>query len=147
MIIKKSLILESTDEKVWNYLTKFDRIQKWNECLLEHQKVSIGEPGPGYQSRILMQEGRKNVWYNEEILEYHSQKLLKIKLSGGSLGKAPMIITYELSEIEDGVQLDYTSHWEPKGLMYKLLHGMIESASEKKVEKDLQALKNKVENQ
>jgi len=145
MILKKEIEIKCTAEKFWLYVTELEKMQEWNVCLLESENISSGKLQKGFKSKILMQEGKKSVWYDNEILEFNPHSLLKTSLKGGNLGKSEMIITYEIVPLADGIKVSYENDWEPKGLFMKLFSKKIYSSMDKNATKDLQKIKNEAE--
>ncbi len=146
MNFSNAISISCNPEELWAWLTEPEKIRSWNPEILEQETISAGEVGPGFRSRVLMKEGKKSVWYEEEILEFKPSTTLKMKLSGGSLGKGPMIMTYRLSDEGDKTKLSYANTWEPKGVILKLLHGIITKVAKKNVEGSLNKLKTEIEN-
>lgn len=145
MNFSKTININCTPEQLWNSLTDFEKARQWNSCLLENEKITEGEIGRGSRSRSLIREGKKSVWYEEEILEYAPYERLKMKLSGKNLGKNPMLSDYQLKDTGNGVQLTQAIEWLPSGLMLKLFHRMIEKMSKKNVERELNNLRQYLE--
>lgn len=146
MRISNAITINCQPEELWDWLTEPQKIKTWNPEILKQEIISTGKVGPGFKSRVLMKEGKKSVWYEEEILEFEPTTSLKMKLSGGSLGKGPMVMTYTLSNEGDKTNLSYVNTWEPKGIILKLLHGMITKAAKKNIEGSLNKLKTGIEN-
>lgn len=145
MKINKSIIINCKPQELWRWLTEFEKLRKWNKSIVEQQYISSGEVGPGYLTKVLIEEGKKRVWYENEILEYQPNKLLTISLKGGSLGKAPMVIEYEVKEQDSQLELSYKSTWKPVGLLLMLLHPLIKKMSNKNVDNALLTLKQQIE--
>lgn len=145
MIINKTVEISCSAERLWQYLTELEKMQEWNVCLLKSEEISDGELRNGYKSKILMEEGKKTVWYENEILEFNAPNFLKIALSGGSLGKNPMIVTYSMVSNGESVKVDYINEWKPAGLFLKLFQSQIRKKMDKNSAKDLEMLKNKAE--
>lgn len=119
---------------------------KWNDSVLEAKKISSGEIRNGFKSKVLIQEGKKSEWYDEEIIEYSPFDKLAFQLKGKSLGKLPMMIVYKLAEVDGGVKISLDIEWLPSGFMLKLLHRIIEIMANKNVDADLNKLKVYLEN-
>jgi len=145
MIIKKEIEINCTAEQFWSYIIELEKMQEWNVCLLESKNVSSGNLKEGFKSKILMKEGEKSVWYENEILDYNPHSLLRTSLKGGNLGKSQMFVTYKIDPQKDGVKVSYENEWEPKGLFMKLFAKKIFSTMDKNATKDLQAIKNRAE--
>lgn len=145
MNFEKNTTINNTPQKVWEHLTEFKKMQKWNDCLLENHNISSGEIKKGFRSKTLMKEGKKAVWYEDELIKFEPCTLLVFKLEGKSLGKKPMVVSYNLSESGKGVKVSQKIEWSPSGLLLKLFHGTIEKMSKKKVEDDLNKLKQYLE--
>jgi len=145
MNITKSIKVNCTKEELWPWLIEFEKIQKWNTTILKEELISTGKTEKGLTSKILIREGKRDIWYNNEILEYEPGKLLSIKLSGGSLGKHPMVVDYEIHEKEDQLEVVLKSHWKPSGIMLYLFYPLIKIKSVKNTEEVLKALKQQIE--
>lgn len=145
MIIKKEIQIKCTAEQFWAYIIELKKMQEWNVCLLESENISSGNLREGFKSKILMQEGKKSVWYENEILEYNPHSLLKTSLKGGNLGKSEMIIQYKIVPLAEGIKVSYNNSWEPKGFFMKIFSKKIFSSMEKSATKDLQEIKSKAE--
>ena len=145
MIINKSILLNCNPEKLWQWITEFDLIQEWNTTLIKEEVNSEDEPGPGFKSKVLIREGKKEIWYESEILEYESEKKLIMMLKGGNLGKSPMKLEYQIKSHPNGTELSYTNTWKPSELMLKLLHPLIKKMATKNMEGVLSTLKTKIE--
>lgn len=141
MNFSRTINIQKTPEKIWDSLVQFEKICKWNSCVLETKKISTGKMREWFQSRSLIKEGKKSVWYEEEILIFTPYTRLKIKLSGDGLGKDPMFLEYELNETSGKTEVIQTIEWKPSGFFFKLFHGIIEKMSIKDTEKVLHSLK------
>jgi len=145
MEIEKTLQINCTEHELWPWLTEFDKIQKWNTSILKEVLISKGEIKKGFLSKILIKEGKKDIWYENEILEYQPIHYLKISLKGSSLGKSPMIVEYRTSLQNNQLVLFYKTKWKPVGVLLKLLHPFIKKMSIKNIETTLSELKRLVE--
>ena len=145
MEITKKISLPCSSTVVWQWITEFDKIQKWNPTVLQEEILSSGQPGPGFKSKILLKEGKKELWYDSEITDYTPEKSLHMVLRGGNLGSAPMYLDYEIKEEMGKTELTYYNRWQPKGLMMKLLHPMIKKMADKNAGEVMRLLKNHIE--
>ena len=145
MKLSRSISIQASPEEIWESITQLEQIRKWNTSVLKNERISDGDIQAGFLSKTLIQEGKKEVWYDEEILEYTPHTKLRLKLSGGNLGKNPMQIAYELNDNHDQTKVVSTIEWHPSGIILKLLHRVIEKASTKSLENDLENLKNYLE--
>ena len=141
MEISKSVTLKTTPDNLWIWLTEMDKLQQWNPSIVKEELISDGPARSGFLSKMLLKEGNKEVWYDSEILTYQPTDLLIIQLSGGSLGKSPMRVEYELKNLGEKVQLTYRNFWKPVGFFLWLMHPIIKSVSAKSIETSLGRLK------
>ncbi len=132
---------------LWEWLTDFNKLQKWNKSIVEEELISSGEVGIGFVTKVLIKEGKKNIWYENEILKYEPNKALSIALKGGSLGKSPMIVDYMIKENNGLSELSYSCTWKPVGFLLWLLHPIIKKMANKNVDDVLIELKKQIENQ
>jgi len=145
MIITRKIKLKTSKSELWAYLTEFEKLQKWNTSIMKEEELSERPVTKGFTSKILIKEGKKEVWYGSEILDYQENKKLNISLSGGNLGKSPMNIEYQITEKENYTELFYESKWKPAGLLLKLMHPLIKSMSNKNIDGSLTKLKEEIE--
>jgi len=145
MNITKSIQINCTKEELWPWLIEFEKIQKWNTTILKEKLISTEKTEKGQTSEILIREGKREIWYNNEIIEYEPGKLLSIKLSGGSLGKHPMFVDYKIHQKEGQLEVLLESHWKPSGILLYLFYPLIKMKSAKNTEEVLMALKQQVE--
>lgn len=145
MDIHKSIQIDCTKEELWSWLTEFDKLRKWNKTIVEEQHISEGEARKGFKTKVLIKEGSKTIWYNNEIMEYQSNKHLRISLSGGTLGKHDMIVDYLINEMENRVELILKSHWKPSGVILNIFYPLIKRKATKNTEEILLELKQQIE--
>lgn len=145
MLIQRTIFINASNKVVWDWLTEFEKLSTWNPTLLKEELISNGEPRAGFKSRILIREGKKEIWYDNEILEYRPYSLLRVSLEGGHLGKSPMTVDHALYEEGQGVRLEYESNWKPMGFMLKLLYPLISIMANKNATKCLEDLKSCIE--
>ena len=147
MEIKHTIEVNTNKEVLWKWLTEFEKIKLWNKTILEEKPISNGEVKNGFKSNVLILEGKKKVWYENEITEYNPFRHLSITLKGGSLGKNPMAVHYTLNEINNKITLNYESYWKPAGLMLHLMLPIIKRMANQNAKTCLQELKTLIENQ
>jgi len=145
MEIEKRVQIQCKANELWEWVTEFDKIKKWNTSILKEVLISKGEIRKGFLSKILIKEGNKDIWYENEILEYQPLNYLKISLKGSSLGKSPMIVEYRISLQNAKLILIYRASWKPVGILLKLLYPFIKKISIKNIETTLSELKRQVE--
>ncbi|MHA7058362.1 hypothetical protein ACWGOQ_0014155 [Aquimarina sp. M1] len=112
---------------------------------IERRKYFFWEIRSGFISKVLINEGGKEIWYENEIKDYNPSKYLSVILKGGNLGKSPMLVKYELIEKTGVVRLEYTCSWEPKEIFLKIIHPIIKKTANKNAEKVLSELKKQIE--
>jgi len=145
MEIEKMVQIKCKENELWQWLTEFDKIQKWNKSIQQEVLISKGEIKKGFLSKILIKEGKKDIWYESEILEYQPLKYLKISLKGGNLGKSPMIIEYRISLHNSKLILLYKTKWKAVGFLLQLFSPLIKKMSIKNIETTLSELKRQIE--
>lgn len=146
MVIQKSIRIKTNREVLWTWLTELEKMKKWNPGIIREEAISNGESGAGFRSKVLIREGRKDIWYNNEILAYDPGTLLRIVLSGGHLGKHPMELDYKITEEGHQVLLHLESRWKPSGLLLHLLYPLIKLKATKSTNEMLRSLKQHIEN-
>lgn len=145
MEIQKSIIIDCKKEKLWIWLTEFEKLKIWNKNIVEEQHISNGEVKKGYKTKVLIKEGKGENWYNNEILEYERNNLLRIALSGATLGKNDMTVEYLIKKKGEYAELFIKSHWKPSGLILKLFYPIIKIKATKNTEEVLLELKQQIE--
>jgi len=147
MNISKSIRINCTKEELWLWLTELEKLKKWNPKIITEEQISTGNPQKGFKSKVLIQEGKKEIWYDNEIIEYQPDELLIITLSGGYLGKYPMTVTYEIDGNDNQLELKYNSKWKPSGILLRLFYPLIKIKATQNTVELLNELKEQIEKQ
>ncbi len=134
-----------SQDRLWELLTEFEELQKWSSSVLSDTPITDGEPGPGFRTKMVIQEGKSQVEYESEILEYDPKSHLVLQLRGGNLGKGPMTLTYDLIPEGNATRLRYQTEWPPVGIMMKLMHPIITKMSRKNVAEQMESLRRVAE--
>lgn len=129
MEINKSVTIECEAQELWRWLTEFDKMKKWNKSVIKEEHVSSGEVREGFTTKLLIKEGKKEVWYENQVLNYNPCQYLRISLKGGGLGKNPMNVSYELIRKNNTTALNYKCTWKPAGFILTLFHPLIKKSS------------------
>ncbi len=146
MLIKKTIKIDCNREQLWVWLTDFEKIKAWNKDILEEELAPVDEVTEGFKSRILIKEGKQKNWYNNEILTFQKGVHLSTSLTGGNLGKSPMVVDYHIKELENGIELSYQSSWKPIGFFLNFLYPVIRVMANKNADSCLRNLKSDIEN-
>jgi len=145
MTILKSIQIDSKKEELWSWLTEFEKLKKWNKTIIKEEHISKKEAKIGYKTKVLIREGSREIWYNNEILVYQPNECLRIALSGGTLGKNPMIVEYLINEKNNQLELTLESNWKPSGFILKMFYPFIKVKATRNTVEILQELKNQIE--
>jgi len=145
MKIRKSIQIACTTEEIWSWLTEFEKLKTWNKTIIKEEAITQGEEKAGHKSKVLIREGKKEIWYDNKIMEYRPFELLRIALSGGTLGKHPMIVDYIISKKNNQVELTLESNWKPSGFMLKLFYPLIKMKATQNTVEVLNELKKQIQ--
>ena len=145
MDIVHNQTLNVSQDRLWTLLTELEELQKWSPSIISDTPISDGEPGPGFKTKMLIREGKSEVKYESELLEYTPQSRIVMQLRGGNLGKGPMTLTYDLTPDGDQTHLRYRSEWPPVGIMMKLMHPLIVKMSRRNVTEQMDSLRKVAE--
>ena len=115
------VIIETTAEELWPLLTVPEKIRHWNPDIVSNKQLASGPPCVGAKSTFQIREGSRLVDYECEVLEYEPKQRVQIRLSGGSLGQSPAIITYTITSRANHVELMYSRRWKPVSLMLRII--------------------------
>lgn len=146
MYILKSIQIDCKKEELWSWLTEFEKLKKWNKTIIKEEHITQDEVKIDYKTKVLIREGNRETWYNNEIMAYRPYELLRIALSGGTLGTNPMIVEYVITKKNNQLKLTLESKWKPSGFMLKLFYPLIKIKATKNTLEVLQELKNQIEN-
>jgi len=106
MILKDSVWINASPERVWEYLEDPERMRLWNPKIKAVASVSWGQRCKGFRYRVTYVMGGKENELSAEIEEYQPPAKLIIRHTGGRLppnGYAQEI--YELSRENGGTAL------------------------------------------
>ncbi len=130
MRVRKSISIAATPETCWQVLTTREHQKRWLPEVVDHiPDDPTKKDGVGATSTLKIQEGKRVVDYRETILGWEPGRVLAIRLSGGSLGKMTMDVTYRFVPEANGTRLDYEADMEMKGLfillapLFKMISG------------------------
>ena len=119
MDIQNCIVIGAPPQNIWPLVTELDQIKRWNQSIVSSEAVSTGAVQEGFRSRLVLREGSREVEYDEEILVFKSPSTVEVQMSGGSLGKNPMVVRYDLRSDGDKTNLDQRCTWAPNGLMLR----------------------------
>ena len=145
MDIRNRIVIDAPPQNIWPLVTELDQIKRWNQSIVSSKAVSAGLVQEGFRSRLVLKEGSREVEYEEEILVFKSPSTVEVQMSGGSLGKNPMIVRYDLRSEGDRTHLEQRYTWAPSGLMLRLMAGMIAKSSAKVLDENLVQIKSVAE--
>ena len=145
MDICKHILIAVPADDIWPLITELDQIIKWNQSIVSSVAVSDGPIQKGFRSRLVLKEGNREVEYQEEVLSYEYLKAVEIQMSGGSLGKNPMNVRYDLVSEGNGTSVTQRCTWKPSGLLLHLVAPIIAKSSAKSLEDNLVKLKKYAE--
>jgi carbon monoxide dehydrogenase subunit G len=147
MDLQHRIAIHATRSEIWPLLTELDQVKRWNASIIRSEAVSSGPVEVGFRSKLWLQEGNREVEYDEEITAFEVPNAVEIRMSGGSLGKKPMVVRYDLVEQEGSTLLRQRCTWQPSGLILRLMAGMISKSSAKTLEENLRKIKEIAETQ
>jgi carbon monoxide dehydrogenase subunit G len=121
MRMRKSVIVAATPDICWEVLTTREHQKRWLPEVVDHiPDDPAKKDGVGATSTLKIQEGKRVVDYRETILAWEPGRVLAIRLSGGSLGKMTMDVTYRFTPEANGTRLDSEADMEMRGLFILL---------------------------
>ncbi|QJR09787.1 hypothetical protein DSM104443_00837 [Usitatibacter rugosus] len=130
MRVQKSISVAATPDTCWKVLTLREHQKRWLPEVVDHiPDDPAKQDGVGATSTLKIQEGKRVVDYRETITAWEPGRVLAIRLSGGSLGKMTMDVTYRFVPEANGTRLDYEADMEMKGLfillapLFKIISG------------------------
>ncbi|MGJ8530342.1 SRPBCC family protein [Maritalea sp.] len=145
MDLRNRIAIDAPPHIIWPLITKLDQIKRWNQSIVSSEAVSAGSVQEGFRSRLMLKEGSREVEYEEEILVFEPPSTVEVQMSGGSLGKTPMVVRYDLSSEGDKTSLEQRCTWTPGGLMLRLMAGIISQSSARALDENLVQIKSVAE--
>jgi len=144
MLTETKIIINKPVKDIWEFLQKPDNLKPWLTGLQKVEHVS-GEPGTvGAKARHYFLERGKELVLDEEILEVIPEKKLV-----GTLGSSMMLntVTNSFTDLGNG-QTEYSisSDTQFKGFLWKQIGPLMKGEFKKRQEKDMQTLKEVLEN-
>ena len=147
MDLQQNIRIGAPKTEIWPLLTELDEIKRWNNSIIKSVPVSSETVGAGFRSKLLLKEGNREVEYDEEIVTFDAPNAVEIRMSGGSLGKNPMMVRYDLVEQDEATLLKQSCTWLPSGLLLRLMAVLFSKSSEKTLEENLRKIKELAEAQ
>ena len=144
MLTESKIIINKPIKEVWNFFENPDNLKYWLSGFQKVEHVS-GVPGTaGAKAKHYFLERGKELVLDEEIIEVIPEKKF-----AGTLGSSMMVntVTNYFNDLGNG-QTEYTlsSDTQFKGFLWKQIGPLMKGEFKKRQERDLQALKQVIEN-
>ena len=129
-------------ETIWPWLVEPELRTRWIEGLVESRRITKGPPGVGTRGEEVIElKGRWTV--QSEILEYREPERLTVR---GSMTGLKTTSTFALSAATGGATRVSQSAETELGFVFKrLLGSVVAERAQRKIERDLERLKELVE--
>ena len=144
MLTESKIIINKPIKEVWNFFENPDNLKYWLSGFQKVEHVS-GVPGTaGAKAKHYFLERGKELVLDEEIIEVIPEKKF-----AGTLGSSMMVntVTNYFNDLGNG-QTEYllSSDTQFKGFLWKQIGPLMKGEFKKRQERDLQALKQVIEN-
>ena len=144
MLTETKIIINKPVKEVWNFFQDPANLKLWLGGFQKAEHIS-GEPGTvGAKAKHYFLERGKDLVMDEEILEIIPEKKLV-----GTLGSSMMLntVTNSFTDLGNG-QTEYSisSDTQFKGFLWKQIGPLMKGEFKKRQEKDMQTLKEVLEN-
>ena len=108
MEMRDAIEIERPPEKVWEWLSDFEKKQQWMKGLLEEEWVEGPKGAKGSRFVVKIKEGPSVTPYEGKVLEAERPRHFRSSLTGGC-GKEPMTMemSYRLIDLGGRTQLEY----------------------------------------
>ncbi len=128
---------------VWRYLDDPRRQPQWQQDLTHYQPLS-GEPGrAGAKAKLTFQEGGKKLVLTEEIKERRPEEMIKTLLTHDMVRTRRELL---LVDQGDRTELVVTTDTQFTSLPYQLMAPFMKGSFARRMQADLERLKEKVQN-
>lgn len=145
MLTQSTVIINKPIREVWEFFKNPDNLRLWLGGFQRLEHIS-GTPGTaGAKAKHYFLERGKELVLDEEIIEVIPEK----KLSG-TLGSSMMVntVTNYFNDLgNDQTEYSLSSDTQFKGFLWKQIGPLMRGEFKKRQEKDLQTLKQVLENQ
>jgi uncharacterized protein YndB with AHSA1/START domain len=114
-----STIIKAPVETVFEFIDDPEKTKLWIEELVSTEyPEGINRDQPvGTKFKQQLREGRKVITYDGEVTAYEKLKLLAVKLTGPDF---QVSVSYRLTPVEAGTQLDYEADFNSDKWYFKL---------------------------
>ena len=141
MDISKSVTIHAPATAVWDLLTDPEKVKIWNTSFVGSEPVSEGEIRAGFRSKTTLQEGGKEVVFDEEIQQFDPPETLRLSIGGGNLGAHPMNVAFHLQQQGSETVVTSQCSWAPSGIFLRLIAPLITRMARKTLDDQLTRLK------
>lgn len=148
MILKDTVQIKTSPDKVWTFIEDPERMKLWNPKVQRVSSISWGTRAVGYRYRITYAMSGKTSEFLAEIIEYRPPEKLVIRLTEGNLPTGSTIDeVYELSATAEGTLLEQRIEIHNSGIniFWRLLLAFISRFGKPMGQKYLEKLKELVE--
>ena len=108
MEMRDAIEIDRPPEKVWEWLSDFEKKQQWMKGLLEEEWVEGPKGAKGSRFVVKIKEGPSVTPYEGVVLEAEKPRRFRSSLTGGC-GKTPMTmeVGYRLIDLGGRTQVEY----------------------------------------
>jgi len=145
MLTQTTVIINKPVKKVWEFFKNPDNLKRWLGGFQRFEHIS-GTPGTaGAKAKHYFLERGKELVLDEEIMEVIPEKKFAGKLSSPMMVKT---VTNYFNDLgNDQTEYSLSSDTQFKGFFWKQVGPLMKSEFKKRQEKNLQTLKQVLENQ
>ncbi len=139
--ISNHIEIQAEPEVVFEFLVNPEKLPEWMSTLEE--MIYEGEPQVGASSEQTFSQNGKTIKVTQTITAFNPPEIFAVSLSGKDFdGNA----SFNLSPIPSGTLLKAEEILKPKSFFFKAFSGMVEKVTKIRQQKDLESLKNAIEN-
>ena len=146
--VERTLEIKAPVEKVWAFMTDWDRYREWAKSVEKFEVTSKQRSGVGVTiHEVGVLAGRYRYDVHHEITEFVENKIIASRVVSGKGVRKGTKISWTMKPTKVGTQLTYTSDYEvPYSIFGKIIERLIfRGRFEKQVEGWMENIKSLVE--
>lgn len=126
--VERTLEIKAPVEKVWAFMTNWDRVPEWAKTVEKFEITSKQRSGVGMTSHeVGVLAGRWRYEYDGEVTEFVENEIIAWRVvSGDKVVRKGTKVSWTLTPTKVGTQLTYTSDYEvPYSIFGKIIERLI----------------------
>ncbi len=145
MSIEFTTEIRCPPKQLWPWLTEPERMKRWMKGLVSIEPVDSSPMRVGARAKMTIKEGRKEVVYDEQVLEWEPMRRVLVSLTAPHCRGVEIVTGNRLEDLGNATRLHYTCEFRSTSTLFKLLGWLFSLFARMQAKSFLKSLKRLAE--